>query len=67
MVMFGLLGFRDNEEVVMFVSEKGIRVVNLCHIPEDGRLKTLSFSSADQNRLLDILDFGERVDGSGLF
>jgi glutamine synthetase len=61
------IGFSENEEAVKFVSENNIKIVNLCHVPEDGRLKTLSFSAADRMRLLEILDLGERVDGSSLF
>ncbi|MDH5482289.1 MAG: glutamine synthetase family protein [Candidatus Bathyarchaeota archaeon] len=59
--------FSDKEEIVSFVSENGIRILNLCHIPEDGRLRTLSFSASDKNRVYEILDLGERVDGSNLF
>ncbi|MGB9741320.1 MAG: glutamine synthetase family protein [Candidatus Bathyarchaeia archaeon] len=59
--------FTEKESVAKFVSEKGIKILNLCHIPEDGRLKTLSFSAADRNRVLEILEFGERVDGSNIF
>ncbi len=59
--------FSEKEDVVKFISENGIKIVNLCHVPEDGRLKTLSFSAADKARLLEILDLGERVDGSSLF
>ncbi|MGD0027611.1 MAG: glutamine synthetase family protein [Candidatus Bathyarchaeia archaeon] len=65
--MSGSLSFSEKEDVVKFVNEKGIKIVNLCHVPEDGRLKTLSFSAADKVRLLEILDLGERVDGSSLF
>lgn len=65
--MDGLQGFSEKEDVVKFVSENGVKIVNLCHIPEDGRLKTLSFSASDKARLLEILDLGERVDGSSLF
>lgn len=59
--------FSEKEDVIKFISENNIRILNLCHIPEDGRLKTLSFSSADKNRVYEILEFGERVDGSSLF
>jgi glutamine synthetase len=65
--MDGLMSFPENSGVLRFVSEKGIRIVNLCHVPEDGRLKTLSFSAADKARLEEVLDAGERVDGSSLF
>jgi len=62
-----MLKFSEKEDVVRFVSENNIRILNLCHIPEDGRLKTLSFSTADKERVYEILDWGERVDGSNLF
>lgn len=55
------------EEIVKFISENNIKILSLCHIPEDGRLKTLSFSATDQKRTQEILQMGERVDGSNLF
>jgi glutamine synthetase len=64
--MQGMLSFSDKEEIVKFVSENGVKILNLCHIPEDGRLKTLSFSAMDRERLCDVLELGERVDGSSL-
>ena len=65
--MYGKLNLTEKEDVAKFVSEKGIKILNLCHIPEDGRLKTLSFSATNGNRVHEILEFGERVDGSNLF
>lgn len=62
-----ILNFSEKEEIVRFISENGVKILNLCHIPEDGRLKTLSFSAADKSRVSEILEFGERVDGSNLF
>jgi glutamine synthetase len=64
--MQGMLRFSEKEEIVKFVSENGVKILNLCHIPEDGRLKTLSFSAVDRERLCDVLELGERVDGSSL-
>jgi glutamine synthetase len=61
------LNFSEKQEIARFISEKGIKVLNLCHIPEDGKLKTLSFSATDNNRVYEVLEFGERVDGSNLF
>ncbi|MEM3578355.1 MAG: glutamine synthetase family protein [Candidatus Bathyarchaeia archaeon] len=61
------IGFAEKEEIAKFISEKGIKILDLCHIPEDGRLKTLSFSASDKGRVSEILEFGERVDGSNLF
>ena len=65
--MQGKLNFTENEEVLRFISEKNVKILNLCHIPEDGRLKTLSFYAADRDKVEEILEFGERVDGSNLF
>jgi glutamine synthetase len=65
--MQGKLNLIEKEGAVKFISEKGIKIFNLCHIPEDGRLKTLSFAATDENRVYEILEFGERVDGSSLF
>jgi glutamine synthetase len=65
--MDGPLNFSGKEEILKFISSNNIRILNLCHIPEDGRLKTLSFSIANRDRANEILDFGERVDGSNLF
>jgi glutamine synthetase len=55
------------EDIVKLVQKEEVKVVNLCHIPEDGRLKTLSFAVKNKERLYEILEFGERIDGSGLF
>ena len=57
----------EKEETLKFISDNNIRILNLCHIPEDGRLRTLSFSTASKNRVAEILDYGERADGSSLF
>lgn len=65
--MLGTLNFSGKEDVLKFVSANHIKILNLCHIPEDGRLKTVSFSIANRDRIREILDFGERVDGSSLF
>jgi glutamine synthetase len=55
------------EDIIKLVQKKDIKILNLCHIPEDCRLKTLSFSVKNRERLQEILEFGERVDGSSLF
>lgn len=55
------------EELVKILKEKNIKIINLCHIPEDGRLKTLAFTGKNLGKLEEILEFGERVDGSSLF
>jgi len=61
------LSFSENSEVLKFIIENNIKILNLCHISEEGRLKTLSFSATDKDRVMKILEFGERVDGSNLF
>jgi glutamine synthetase len=65
--MQGMLSFPGKEETLKFISDNSIRILNLCHIPEDGRLRTLSFSAASKDRVAEILDYGERADGSSLF
>ncbi len=55
------------EDVIKLIQKKDIKIINLCHIPEDCRLKTLSFTVKSRERLYEILEFGERVDGSSLF
>ena len=55
------------EDVIKLIREKNIKIINLCHIPEDCRLKTLSFTAQNKGRIREILEFGERVDGSSLF
>ncbi len=65
--MHDTLNFSGKEAVLKFILENNIKILNLCHIPEEGRLKTLSFSTANKDRVHDILEFGERVDGSSLF
>lgn len=65
--MLGKLSLTEKEDIAKFISENGIKIINLCHIPEDGRLKTLSFAASDAKRTREILELGERVDGSSLF
>lgn len=55
------------EDIIKFVKDKDIKILNLCHVAEDGRLKTLSFVINDEKYLRQILERGERVDGSSLF
>ena len=55
------------EDILKFISQNNIKILNLCHIPEDGKLKTLSFVATDTEKVEEILKLGERVDGSNLF
>jgi len=59
--------FTKKQDILNFISENGVRILNLCHIPEDGRLKTLSFAATSPEKVNEILELGERVDGSSLF
>lgn len=59
--------FSEREETLKYISNNNIRILNLCHFPEDGKLKTLSFSITNAERISEILEMGERVDGSNLF
>jgi len=61
------LNLNEASDVLKYVKDNGIKILNLCHIPEDNRLKTLSFAVSDEKQVQSILEFGERVDGSSLF
>jgi glutamine synthetase len=65
--MSGKLNLVEKEDVVKLVSQKSIKLLNLCHVPQDGRLKTLSFAVSDERKVEQVLEYGERVDGSSLF
>ena len=65
--MCAAAGLTRKEDILNLISQNNIRILNLCHIPEDGRLKTLSFVATDTARTEEILERGERVDGSNLF
>ena len=54
-------------DIVTFVREKGIRMVDFMYPAEDGRVKTLNFMLNNLAYLEAILTYGERVDGSSLF
>jgi glutamine synthetase len=54
-------------DLMRFIEERGIRMVNFRYAGEDGRLKTLNFILKSRNQLDNILSAGERVDGSSLF
>lgn len=54
-------------DIVQYVKENGIRMVNFMYPAGDGRLKTLNFVINNAAYLDAILTCGERVDGSSLF
>lgn len=54
-------------DLVKYVTENGIEMINFMYPAADGRLKTLNFVINDLEYLNTILTLGERVDGSSLF
>ena len=57
----------SQDGVIKVIENKNIKIVNFCHIPEDCRLRTLSFAVREKRQLEEMLYLGERVDGSSLF
>ncbi|MBQ5579306.1 MAG: glutamine synthetase, partial [Prevotella sp.] len=55
------------EDIINFIRQNNIRMVNFMYPGGDGKLKTLNFVISDQAYLRTILTCGERVDGSSLF
>lgn len=55
------------DDIIRYISENGIEMVNFMYPAGDGRLKTLNFVINDLEYLETILSLGERVDGSSLF
>ena len=54
-------------DIIHYIQENGIRMVNFMYPAGDGRLKTLNFVINNLGYLDAILTCGERVDGSSLF
>ena len=55
------------EDIVRYIVESDIQMVNFMYPAADGRLKTLNFVINNLEYLETILTLGERVDGSSLF
>ena len=55
------------EDIIRYIDENGIQMVNFMYPAGDGRLKTLNFVINNLAYLDAILTCGERVDGSSLF
>jgi len=55
------------KDIIKFVEENGIRMLNFRYVSGDGRLKTLNFVINSKKHLDRVLSTGERVDGSNLF
>lgn len=54
-------------DIIDFVKNNNIRMVNFMYPADDNRLKTLNFVINSEEYLESILTYGERVDGSSLF
>lgn len=55
------------QDLIQYIADKGIQMVNFHYVAGDGRLKTLGFVINDEKYLDEILSNGERVDGSNIF
>ncbi|MCM1033756.1 MAG: glutamine synthetase family protein [Odoribacter sp.] len=55
------------EDIIKFIVDNNIEMVNFMYPAADGRLKTLNFVINNLEYLETILTLGERVDGSSLF
>ena len=58
--------FRKSE-IINFIMENDIKMVNFRYVANDGRLKTLNLPISSETYLNNILTYGERADGSSLF
>ncbi len=54
------------QDLVRFIEDKKIEMVNFRYMGGDGRLKTLNFVITSKAQLDGLLSMGERVDGSSL-
>lgn len=54
-------------DIIRFVKENDIKMINFMYPADDNRLKTLNFVINSEEYLSSILSYGERVDGSSLF
>lgn len=54
-------------DIIRYIEEHQIEMLNFRYVGGDGRLKTLNFVVNGRHQLEEILSSGERVDGSSLF
>jgi glutamine synthetase len=54
-------------DIIKFIYDFKIEMLNFRYVAEDGKLKTLNFVITGKDYLESILSTGERVDGSSLF
>lgn len=55
------------KDIIRFIEENNIRMINFRYVGGDGRLKKLNFVINSKAHLDRVLSMGERVDGSSLF
>jgi glutamine synthetase len=55
------------EDIIRFIQQEKIKLVDFHYVGGDGRIKTLNFPVQCEKQLDNILSYGERVDGSSLF
>lgn len=56
-----------HNDLIRFINENGIEMLNFRYVAEDGKLKVLNFVINGRAHLESVLSTGERVDGSSLF
>jgi len=54
-------------DIIKYIEEKNIQMINFRYVAQDGRLKTLNFVVTNRDYLEQVLSAGERVDGSNIF
>ena len=54
-------------DIIGYIEDNRILMLNLRYVGGDGRLKTLNFAIQSKAHLDRVLTLGERVDGSSLF
>ena len=54
-------------DIIQYIEDQHIEMLNFRYAGGDGRLKTLNFVISDREQLEEVLSSGERVDGSSLF
>ncbi|MBQ0077539.1 MAG: glutamine synthetase [Bacteroidales bacterium] len=57
----------NKKQLIRFCLKNEVEVLNFHYCGFDGRLKTLNFALRDKAHLVELLEAGERVDGSSLF
>jgi len=57
----------SKQDIIRFIEQNDIRMLNFRYVAGDGRLKKLNFVINSKAHLEKVLSMGERVDGSSLF